>query len=99
MNKALKTVYIDCAGVTSGDELWRRYLDSARPDGADLFGRNLDAFWDAVEGGGPGYPGEVRLVFEHSHALAALRLRDGSSYLDHLRKMARDAIWAKIEFT
>lgn len=87
----MKTIYIDCRGVTSTGELWGRYLDAAQPEGGDAFGRNLDAFWDAIEGCGPGWPGKARLVFTNSRDLAPLRLQDGSSFLDGLRSIARDA--------
>jgi len=62
----MQTIYIDCAGVKSAADFWQRYIDTARPADADLFGRNLDAFWDAIEAAGPGWPGEVKLVFKHS---------------------------------
>jgi RNAse (barnase) inhibitor barstar len=97
MLTAMHEIIIDCTGVASTDELWERYLDAAKPEHASMFGRNLDAFWDAIEGGGPGWPGEVNLTFKNSGQLAALRIRDGSgSFLDALRRIARDATALRI---
>ncbi|WP_242919431.1 barstar family protein [Caulobacter sp. CCUG 60055] len=60
-------------------------------DRGGLFGRNLDAFWDAVEHQGPGWPGEVQLVFTNTAALAGLRTAGGGSLLDGLRRIAAEA--------
>ena len=65
-------VAVDCAGVPSRRDFWERYLDAARPAEGALFGRNLDAFWDAVEGDGPGSPGDRDLQFENSRALEVI---------------------------
>ncbi|ATQ42866.1 hypothetical protein CSW64_10805 [Caulobacter mirabilis] len=88
MLAAMREIIIDCAGVTSTEGFWQRYLDVAEPDGAALFGRNLDAFWDAIEHGGPGWPGEAVLVFRHSDQLAGLRTAGGGSLLDALGRIA-----------
>lgn len=87
----MRSIRIDCSGVTSCDEFWQLSLDATQPEGAQWFGRNLDALWDAVEGGGPGWPGEVRLVFTHVDELAPLRTRGGSSLLEGLRKIAAES--------
>ena len=95
----MRTIYIDCAGVTSARELWQRYLDAAQPEGADQFGRNLDAFWDAIEGGGPGWPGKVSLVFAQTADLASVRLANGDSVLKGLRQIANEATQVRVELT
>ena len=71
----MQTVVIDCAGVQTEDEFWQRYLDAANPEGRERFGKNLDAFWDAIERGGPGWPGHVGLELVNATALS--RLSDG----------------------
>ncbi len=64
-----------------------------------MFGRNLDAFWDAVEAGGPGCPGKVKLVFKYANHLEPLRTRDGGhSFLDMLKDIAREATVVNISF-
>ncbi|WP_414713012.1 barstar family protein [Sphingopyxis sp.] len=93
----MRTILIDCEGVTSASDFWQRYIDAANPQGASLFGRNLDAFWDAIEHGGPGCPGKVRLVFANSAGLAAVGVVSGSPLLDGLRRIADEATRMEIE--
>ena len=92
------SVVIDCKGVTSAAEFWQLYLDTAKPSDGKLFGRNLDAFWDAVEFGGPGWPGNVELVFTHSSQLEAVEAANGRSLLDGLRNVADEATQMRIVF-
>lgn len=96
---AVRIISIDCAGVTDVGEFWQRYLDAAQPADADLFGRNLDAFWDAVEGGGPGWPGPVRLVFTNTGQMNSLRILNGGSFLEKLQQIADEATQIDIELT
>jgi len=93
----MQTIIIDCDGAKSAAEVWQRYIDAAKPEGAGLFGRNLDAFWDAIEHGGPGWPGETKLVFRNSSRLASLEIASGSSFLDGLRRIANEATQTQIE--
>lgn len=95
----VKTIVIDCAGVKEAGEFWQRYLDTAQPADAGLFGRNLDAFWDAVEGGGPGWPGPVRLVFTNTGQMNSLRILNGGSFLEKLQQIADEATRIDIELT
>src|SRR4051794_11327732 len=90
---SLETISIDCDGVASEAQFWQRYLDEVNPVGADIFGRNLDAFWDAVERGGPGWPGGASLRFTSISALVPLR--DGL-FLKALQEIARDATATRI---
>ena len=85
----MREILIDCSGIGSTEEFWQRYLDATKPEDAALFGRNLDAFWDAIEGGGPGWPGDVLLVFTNSALLSGLQIRGGNaSFLDTLKAIA-----------
>jgi len=93
----MRTIVIDCDGAKSAADVWQRYIDAAKPDGAGLFGRNLDAFWDAIEHGGPGWPGEAKLVFRDSSRLATLEVGSGSSLLEGLRRIANEATQMRIE--
>lgn len=91
----MRTIHIDCAGVKSEGEVCQRYLDAAQPEGAGYFGCNLNAFWDAVEGGGPGWPGEAELVFTNSADL--FHLPNGRSFLKELRNIAKEATFTRVE--
>jgi ribonuclease inhibitor len=78
---------INCRDVGTVNEFWQRYVDVTRPREADSFGRNLDAFWDALAGG-PGCPGKCELVFRNSEGLASLTTNAGASFLQALREIA-----------
>lgn len=92
----MREIVIDCSGIGSTGEFWQRYLDAVQPEGAAIFGRNLNAFWDAIEGGGPGWPGEVSLVFTHVATLSALRTRGNASFIGALRTLADKASVVRI---
>ena len=81
------TFVIDCRGVASEAEFWTRYVEAVQPEDAEQFGRNLNAFWQAVEWGGPGGPGECVLHFANTHELRGL---DGGVFLERFRAAARN---------
>ena len=83
----MRRIVIDCKGVASVAEFWQRYLDAARPQHGESFGRNLDAFEDALAGG-PGWPGDCELVFKNTDDLRALKTVGGASFLKGLRSTA-----------
>ena len=64
-----EAVTIDCEGVYSIYEFWRRYVEGADVASLHIFGRNFhalnDAFW-----GGPGMPRYRVVRFRNSQALA-----------------------------
>jgi ribonuclease inhibitor len=73
----MNTITIDCAEVTTEADFWELYLKCTNPVHGDYFGRNLDAFWDALAGG-PGFPGEVALAFINTKSIRDIR--DGAFY-------------------
>jgi hypothetical protein len=81
---------IDCAGVTTPDKLWRRYLAVVPAQDAQSFGYTLDSFWDAVQWQGPGWPGECELVFKNTEALSELRTLGGKPFLEAFRRLVHD---------
>ena len=91
---SLPTIIIDANGVHDVRDFWDRYVVATRPEGADVFGRNLDAFWDAVEGGGPGYPGEVALHFVNMSSLRTLP--NGEAFLSAFAEIASEATMTSI---
>jgi RNAse (barnase) inhibitor barstar len=73
----MSTITIDCSELSSESAFWERYLLATNPEGAQYFGRNLDAFSDALSGG-PGWPGEICIRLTNSEHLKSWR--DGLFY-------------------
>lgn len=65
----MKTYLLDCSQICCKADFWEIFLKVVQPEGAANFGRNLDAFWDAVSGGGPGWPGECQLTLINTEKL------------------------------
>jgi RNAse (barnase) inhibitor barstar len=84
-----RTIIVDAAGISTEGDFWQRYLDVVKPEGAQYFGRNLNAFWDAIDGGGPGFPGDVDLNFINISGL-------GRSFLISLENFASSASHIRI---
>jgi RNAse (barnase) inhibitor barstar len=83
----MSTYTIDCSQLQDEGAFWHAYLAATNPEGTGHFGRNLDAFWDALHGG-PGWPGECTLHFINTATIK--RFRDGRFY-DTLQDIARDS--------
>ncbi len=93
MSGSAATIVIDCAGVSGEQEFWDRYLAAVRPE-TQGFGRNLDAFWDALAGG-PGWPGPASLEFANAETLRPLR---GGEFLAALEEIGRTQSRVPIAF-
>lgn len=91
----MKNLEIDCGGIKTEAEFWDRYLAAAKPQQSG-FGRNLDAFWDAVQGDGPGSPGLTSLAFTNTNSLQALH---NGHFLESLRAIARDTTRISVTLT
>ena len=68
----MDTIVIDCQNVRNEGDFWQLYVELARPEGANIFRRNVSAFWDAISGGGPGWPGDVEVLFVYAEVLSAI---------------------------
>jgi hypothetical protein len=80
---------IDCSNVETPDQFWREYVLAVGSAACRDFGRNLDAFNDALSGG-PGFPGHgstVRLL--HS---AALERIEAGAFFSSLQDIASDSL-------
>lgn len=88
-----RIVTVDCASVANENDFWNCYVTAANPDGSEIFGRNLDAFWDAVNGG-PGWPGVCQLRFINCRSIKGIR--DGQFY-EALCDIARDSSLVEIQ--
>ena len=89
----MRVITIDCTDVKSEPEFWQAYLSASEPDGARYFGRNLNAFRDALHGG-PGWPGDCALKFKNAIALAPL---SEGAFLDALRRIADESAAVQVE--
>ena len=83
---------INCAQLKDENEFWQAYLTATKPEGADHFGCNLDAFLDALNGG-PGWPGECQLHFANTTNIKTLR---AGHFYQALQKIAQDSKLVKI---
>ena len=81
----MKEITINCQGIQTEAEFWTRYINAAKPDGAEYFGRNTAAFRDAIAAGGPGWPGECRIRIVNSVILQPL---SGGAFLKRLEEIA-----------
>ena len=78
---------LDCANISSQADFWTLYLETVKPEGAQYFGCNLDALWDAFSDGGPGWPGACQIDLMNVSSLQAIN--DGKFYLN-LQSLARE---------
>jgi Barstar (barnase inhibitor) len=66
----MKKYILDCTSVKTDRDFWELYCEVIQPEGKVHFGRNLDAFRDAVSAGGPGWPGECQIELIHVNEFA-----------------------------
>ena len=72
----MRRITMDCSAIHSESEFWDQYLKLIDAESARFFGRNLNAFRDALLGGGPGWPGECELELVNAQQLPPL-FREG----------------------
>ncbi len=51
-------ICIDGNSCDTQQDFWEKYISQIPAESARYFGKNMDAFCDAIKGGGPGFPGE-----------------------------------------
>jgi RNAse (barnase) inhibitor barstar len=71
---------LDCFAISSEVDFWDLYVRVVAPQGAGYFGRNLDAFNDALAGG-PGWPGVCQITLIN---WAGLRRFSGGAFYANL---------------
>ena len=57
--KRKKKIFINGYFCETQEQFWDKYCEQIGSERANGFGRNLDAFNDAITGGGPGCPGDA----------------------------------------
>lgn len=81
---------LDCSLIKTQNEFWNEYLNVVDTEGAEYFGRNLDAFWDALSAGGPGHPKDLsELSLTNSNALKTI---DAGAFHTKLASLAQDLL-------
>ncbi|OUL63619.1 barstar family protein [Flavobacterium sp. AJR] len=53
-----RKIFINGNICSSREDFWNAYAKEIDPESAKHFGKNLDAFNDAISTAGPGHPGE-----------------------------------------
>lgn len=86
-------VVVDCSAAFTEEAFWNAYVAAVKPRQPEKFGRNLDALWDALEGGGPGAPTSARVVFANTDALAKIQ---AGAFLSALREIGRDCVRVEV---
>lgn len=89
----MRKFVIDCSKVTCEMDVWEKYVELTQPEGVEFFGYNLDAFNDAITGGGPGWPGKCEIYFTNTWRVQ--KFRDGM-FFNHLQRIANDSTSARI---
>jgi RNAse (barnase) inhibitor barstar len=82
----MRRFVVPCRGIQTEAAFWIAYVEAAQPEEARFFGKNLDAFWDALNCG-PGWPGECEVRLLDSAALGrrwGASVPQSSSYLDKI---------------
>ncbi len=86
----MKEILINCTNIDSEKGFWVAYLQHVKPDGAEYFGRNLNAFWDALSSGGPGWPGDDEgCIIRFTNTRSVKRIRGGKFY-ESLQEIAKE---------
>lgn len=85
---AIPVYVFDGLAFSCGADFWRAYLSVVRPEAGAGFGCNLDAFRDALLGGGPGWPGERELCWINTENLRSWRQ---GRFLAGLQALASDS--------
>lgn len=71
---------IDVIDVNTACGFWDKYLEVVKPDGARYFGKNLDAFWDALDGGGPGFPCSDESLIRIVNSVSLKSINEGTLF-------------------
>jgi Barstar (barnase inhibitor) len=85
----MQNFIIDCSQIKTETDFWKQYLFTVQPEGMEFFGRNLDAFWDALSGGGPGWTGESSVTFINTNNLKGI---DAGHFYNRLKKIEGDLV-------
>ncbi len=80
---------IDVQEIASVTEFWNKYVDVIDSEGIHYFGKNLDALWDALSAGGPGYPDSDNFIIRVSGSDSLKKFGNGDFY-NSLKRIEND---------
>lgn len=86
----MKLYTVDCRNIESESGFWEAYLRVVQPDGAEYFGCNLSAFWDALSAGGPGFPETETGCKIHFTNMAGIKPLRGGAFYSGLKRIESD---------
>lgn len=69
-------------------DFWNSYASQIPADSSQYFGKNLNAFNDAITGGGPGFPGDCIIEIVGTKKLRSIF---GNEEFDFIIKLLQDA--------
>lgn len=81
-------IFIDGNNCSNQKDFWNAYARQIETDSALRFGKNLDAFNDAITGGGPGYPGKCSIEISGIDNLISIFGKSSFQYIIDLLKDA-----------
>lgn len=84
-----KNIFINGYSCKSQGDFWNQYVNQIPSDSAKFFGRNLDAFNDAITGGGPGFPGDCIIEIVGTEDLEELFGKRNFEYIISLLEEAK----------
>lgn len=83
-----RKIFINGYSCQSRADFWKSYAQQIPSDSAAYFGKNLDAFNDAITGAGPGFPGECLIEIVGTGRLIKLF---GQDHFDFIIELLTDA--------
>ena len=83
-----RNIFINGYTCNSQLDFWDKYTSQIPAESAKSFGKNLDAFNDAITGGGPGFPGDSTIEIIGSDKLSELF---GQTNFEWMLQLLREA--------
>jgi RNAse (barnase) inhibitor barstar len=83
-----RKIFINGDFCETQSDFWYKYSSQIPNDSAEYFGRNLDAFNDAITSGGPGYPGDSIIEIIGTQKLTRIFGQDNFDFIVELLRKA-----------
>jgi len=83
-----RKIFINGEFCQSKDDFWNKYVAEIDSESAKYFGKNLDAFNDAITGAGPGFPGDCIIEIVGTEKLEKIFGKEDFDFIIGLLKEA-----------